>query len=75
MSSLSYSGSKLALIYMVLAGFPASIYTDMVSSSVLKMLDVRGISGLSGVMGNWRLGSLSSAAATAVAASSMLVYS
>jgi hypothetical protein len=60
MSSLSYLGSKLTSICMVLAGSPASICMALASSSVFKMLDIEGITRLSGVVGNWRLSSLSS---------------
>jgi hypothetical protein len=75
MSSLSYLGSKLALICTVLAGFPVLIYTALASSSTLKMLNVGGISEPSSAMGNRRLSSLNSAVVTAVAASSMLLCS
>jgi hypothetical protein len=74
-SSLSYLGSRLAPIYMVLARISASMGTAFVSSSALKMPDVGGIPGLSGVVGNRRLSSLSTAMATAAAASSMLLCS
>jgi hypothetical protein len=39
------------------------------------MWDVEGITRPSGVVGNWRLSSLSSAAVTMVVANSMLSYS
>jgi hypothetical protein len=51
MSSLFYLGSKLAPIYMVLAGSPASIYTALASSSILKMLDIMGMARLGGIVG------------------------
>jgi hypothetical protein len=75
MSSLSYLGSKPTLICMVLVGFLASICMPLASSSILKTLDVRGISGLSGVMGSQRLNSLSSTVVIEVAASSTLLCS
>jgi hypothetical protein len=75
MSSLSYLGSKLALICTVLGESPATICMALPSSSVLKMADMVGIAGLSGTIGNQRLRSLSSAVVTAVVASSMLSYS
>jgi hypothetical protein len=71
-SSLSYLGFKLATICMVLAGFPASIWTALVPSSILKMPDVGGIARLSSAIGNRRLSSYSSAVVTAAAASLML---
>jgi hypothetical protein len=74
-SSLSYLGSKLALIYTVLARFPASICMALASSSVLKTLDVNRISRLSGAMGIQRLSYLSSAMVTMVVASSLLLCS
>jgi hypothetical protein len=75
MSSLPYLGSKLASICTVLVGSLASICTALASSSILKMPDIGGITGLSGVVLNQRLSSLSLVAMTAVAASSMLSYS
>jgi hypothetical protein len=71
MSSLSYLGSKLALICTVLEGFPASICMALASSSILKTSDVRSMAKLSGAMGIRRLSSLSSAVATAAAVNSM----
>jgi hypothetical protein len=74
-SSLSYFGSWLAPICMVLAGCSMSICTTLASSSALKASDVEGIPGLSGITGNQKLSSLSSAVATTVVASSMLLCS
>jgi hypothetical protein len=71
MSSLSYLGSKLAPICMVLAGFPTSICTALAFLSILKTPDIRGMARLSGVVGTRRLSSLSLAVATAVVANSM----
>jgi hypothetical protein len=75
MSSLSYLGSKLAPVCIVLVGLSMSICTALVSSFVLKMLGVGGIPGLSGVVGKRKLSSLSSTVVTTVAASSRLLYS
>jgi hypothetical protein len=74
-SSLSYLGSKLAPICTVLPGFLISICTALASSSALKTLDVGGITGLSGAVGNWRWSSLSSTAMNATVVISMLFYS
>jgi uncharacterized membrane protein YjjB (DUF3815 family) len=71
MSLLSYLGSKLAPICTVLARSLVLIYTELASSSTLKAPNIKGITGLSGVMGNRRLISLSSTVATTVAASLM----
>jgi hypothetical protein len=75
MSSLSYLGSRLAPICMVLAGCSASMGMTLASLSALKMLDVGGIPRLSGAMGNQRLRSLNSVMVTVVVASLMLLYS
>jgi hypothetical protein len=75
MSSLSYLGSKLTPISMVLAGSLGQMCLALASSSVLKMLAIEGMAGLSSAMGTQRLSSLSSAMATAAAASSMLTCS
>jgi hypothetical protein len=69
-SSLSYLGSKLAPIHTVLVESSMPICTTLASLSVLKMPGVGGIQGLSGVAAKRRLSSLSSAMATAAAASS-----
>jgi hypothetical protein len=74
-SSLSYLGLRLALIYMIFAGSLIQMCMTLASSSVLKMLDVEGMAVLSGALGTQRLGSLRSAVATAIAASSMLTCS
>jgi hypothetical protein len=71
-SSLSYLGFQLAWICTVLSGFLASICMPFAYSSTLKMLDVRGIVGLSGAIGNQTLSSRNLTVATAAAASSML---
>jgi hypothetical protein len=65
-SSLSYLGSRLAPICKVLAGFSVLMGTAVASSSALKMLDVGSIPGLSDVVGNQRLCSLSSTAVTKI---------
>jgi hypothetical protein len=75
MTSLSYLGSKLAMICMVLARSPASICTALASSAALKAPNVGGMVGLSGTEDTQRLSSLSLVMATAVAASSMLSHS
>jgi hypothetical protein len=75
MSPLSYPGSKLALIYMVLVGSPTSICTALASLGALKVLDVGGMAEGSGVEGTRRLSSLNLIAATTEVASSMLSYS
>jgi hypothetical protein len=75
--------NELAFLFGVQAGpdlhrfarFSALMGTALVSSCVLKTLDIDGIPGLSSAMGNQRLSSLSSAMVTATAASSMLLYS
>jgi hypothetical protein len=72
MSLLSYLGSKLAPIYMVLARSLALICTALVSLSVLKMLHIRGMARLSSVVGILILRSLSSITVTIAVASSML---
>jgi hypothetical protein len=64
MNSTSYLGSRLAPICIVLARFLTSMSMALASSCALKMLDVGGIPGLSGVVGNPMLSSLRSAAAS-----------
>jgi hypothetical protein len=73
-SSLSYLGSKLAPIYMVLAGSPTSICTALASSAALKVPDIRGMAGLSSAEGTQKLSSLNSVVTTIEAAGSMLSY-
>jgi hypothetical protein len=75
MSSLSYLGSKLALICVVLAVSLASICMALASSVALKSPNVRVMVVLSGAEGTRRLSSLNSATMTPVVASSMLSYS
>jgi hypothetical protein len=72
MSSLSYLGSKLALICMVLVGSSASICMDLASSATLKEPNIGGMAGLSGVDCTQRLSSLNLVAATVEAASLLL---
>jgi hypothetical protein len=57
------------------SGSPASICMALASLSILKMPDFVGMDGLSSAIGIRRLSSLSSAAATATMACSMLSYS
>jgi hypothetical protein len=75
MSLLSYLGSKLAPIYMVLAGSLVSICAVLESSSPLKAPNARGITGLHDAVDNQRLSSLSLTVATAAVASSRLFCS
>jgi hypothetical protein len=74
MSSLSYLGSEFAPICTVLAGSLASICTTLESSGTLKVLDVDGMAGWSGIEGTQRLSSLK-LAATTIEAATMLSYS
>jgi Fe2+ transport system protein B len=72
MSLLSYLGSELTPICMVLARSPTLICTALASSVALKESDVGGMARLSGTEGTRGLSSLNSAMVTIVAASSML---
>jgi hypothetical protein len=72
---LSYLGFKLAPICTVLSAFPASICMALASSYALKTPDIREIAELSRAVGNRRLSSHNSVAATVAVASSMISYS
>jgi hypothetical protein len=71
-SSLSYLGSKLAPVCMVLAGSSASICMALALSTALKAPDVRGMARLSSAEGTQRLSSLNSIVVTIEVANSML---
>jgi hypothetical protein len=75
MSSLSYLGSRLAPIRMVLIWSSALICMALASLVALKTLDVGGMAGLSSAAGIQRLISLNSIATTAMTTNSMLSYS
>jgi hypothetical protein len=74
MSSSSYLGLKTAPIWTVLAGSSPSICTALASLAALKALIKEGMAGPIKEGGVLRHNSLSLAPATAVAASSMLLY-